>query len=136
MENRRDPAAPPRPNMIWSEKHQMWTDPDTRSPEEKRKHEAIARQVEKERVVALAVKEGQVWADNDPRAKGRTMEVKRIEPPNAICVILTNRDGWDKEKNYTPKSMVGREIKIKLRRFRPIQSGYKLIKDVSEAQAS
>lgn len=129
--DRRDRNNPPKPGMIWSEKHQMWTDPDTRSPERKRKDEAVVRRVEKEMAVANAVQAGQVWADNDPRAKGRALEVKRIEPPNAICVVLSNRDGWDKEKNWTPKSMVGREMKIKLRRFQPTSSGYKLVKDVN-----
>lgn len=32
--------------MTWSEKHQMWVDPDTRSPERKAKDEAIAAEIE------------------------------------------------------------------------------------------
>jgi len=126
MENRRDPQHPPRPNMIWSEKHQLWMDPDTRSPEQKRKDEAVVRRVDKEMAIATAVKEGQVWADNDPRAKGRTLQVTKIDPPHAICKILTNRDSWNKE-TWKTKSMVGREVKIKLRRFRANSTGYKLL---------
>jgi ribosome-binding protein aMBF1 (putative translation factor) len=32
--------------MIWSDKHRMWTDPDTRSAERRAKDEAIARSLE------------------------------------------------------------------------------------------
>lgn len=32
--------------MVWSEKHRMWTDPDTRTPERRSQDEAIARNVE------------------------------------------------------------------------------------------
>ena len=38
------------------------------------------------------VKPGQVWADNDKRAAGRTVRVERIEDGSAVCTILTNRD--------------------------------------------
>lgn len=44
--NRRDPNKKPRPEMYWSEKHQMWVDPDTRTPAQKKRHEEIAREVE------------------------------------------------------------------------------------------
>jgi len=44
--NRRDKTKPPRPGMTWSEKHGIWMDPDTRSPERKAKDEAIAKSVE------------------------------------------------------------------------------------------
>lgn len=112
--------------MIWSDKHKLWMDPDTRSPERKRKDEAVARRVDKEMAISNAVQVGQMWADNDSRAKGRTIQIRKIEPPIAICKIVTNRDGWDKE-TWKTKSMVGREVKIKLRRFTPTASGYKLL---------
>lgn len=41
--NRRDKKHPPRPDMIWSRKHRMWTDPDIRPPAEKARHAAIAK---------------------------------------------------------------------------------------------
>jgi len=40
--DRRNPAYPPRPGMIWSPKHKMWIDVDRRSPEQKALHEKIA----------------------------------------------------------------------------------------------
>lgn len=40
--DRRNKDKPPRPGMIWSEKHMLWMDPDDRTPERKAKDEAIA----------------------------------------------------------------------------------------------
>ena len=53
--NRRDKSKRPRPEMIWSEKHRMWVDPDTRTRAEREKDEAIARSAEndKERLKAV-----------------------------------------------------------------------------------
>ena len=45
--NRRDKSKKPRPEMYWSERHQMWVDPDTRSPDQKKRHEEIAAAAEK-----------------------------------------------------------------------------------------
>lgn len=44
--NRRDKSKPPRPGMIWSDKHRMWVDPETRTAERRAKDEEIARSVE------------------------------------------------------------------------------------------
>lgn len=45
--DRRNPECPPRPDMIWSVKHLMWVDRDTRSPETKARHEKIVADIEK-----------------------------------------------------------------------------------------
>ena len=44
--NRRDKKKSPRAGMIWREKHGIWMDPDTRSPERRLKDEQIAKTVE------------------------------------------------------------------------------------------
>ena len=44
--NRRDRKRAPRAGMIWSERHRMWLDPDTRPPERRARDEAIVRNVE------------------------------------------------------------------------------------------
>jgi hypothetical protein len=44
--DRRDPSNPPRPGMIWSDKHKLWMDPDTRTPERKVRDEEIAKEAE------------------------------------------------------------------------------------------
>lgn len=40
--------------MIWSRRHRMWLDPDTRTPRQKAQDEAIARRAERERPRFLA----------------------------------------------------------------------------------
>lgn len=47
--NRRKKDKPPRPGMKWSERHQMWLDPDSRTPERRRKDDEILRDVEADR---------------------------------------------------------------------------------------
>lgn len=45
--DRRNPAVKPRPNMVWSERHLMWLDPDTRTPEQKVRDQQVAAAAEK-----------------------------------------------------------------------------------------
>jgi DNA-binding XRE family transcriptional regulator len=47
--NRREKKKPPRPGMKWSDKHRMWLDQDTRTPDRRRKDEEIASDVEADR---------------------------------------------------------------------------------------
>ena len=47
--NRREKKKPPRPGMKWCDKHRMWLDADTRSPEWRRKDEEISNDVEADR---------------------------------------------------------------------------------------
>lgn len=93
---------------------------------------------------AQQVKAGQVWADNDPRAAGRTIRVLNLVPSRghgglnipdgappryARCLVLT-----DRAKRYPrSRSTVGRIIWIKLDRFRPTSSGYRLVEDTGHA---
>jgi hypothetical protein len=88
-------------------------------------------------VSSETVKPGQVWADNDKRSKGRTLRVDRIDGTYAVCTILTNDrkvqalidDGgltW-----YRPVDKRGRSARIRLDRFRPTSTGYRLVSDAS-----
>jgi hypothetical protein len=72
----------------------------------------------------VEVRPGQVWADNDPRAKGRTFRVIERLPNGARCVVLTDREG-------AKVSRVGWEFLCLARRFRPTSSGYRLVEDVT-----
>jgi ribosome-binding protein aMBF1 (putative translation factor) len=47
--NRREKSKPPRPGMKWSDKHRMWIDADTRTPERRRKDEEISSDAEADR---------------------------------------------------------------------------------------
>jgi hypothetical protein len=96
---------------------------------------------------APTVRPGQVWADNDPRAAGRTLRVDeirhspRIDSLVAMCTVLTNRDDTQTRIDqpfdlwYKPRDMRGRQTQIAVVRFRrPTSTGYRLIQDVPEVK--
>lgn len=64
---------------------------------------------------------GQVWADNDPRRPGRTVRIDSVEGDVATVTILTTT-----APHYTG-SGVGAVKQIKVSRFRPTASGYRLV---------
>ena len=59
------------------------------------------------------VKVGQVWQDVDDRMNGRRIKVVRLEGRHAICDVVG----------------AGRQTKIRLDRFRPTSTGYRLIEE-------
>lgn len=65
----------------------------------------------------VEVKVGQVWEDNDPRQQKQGVAVRRIK-------VLEIADG--KALCQHPSGQ-GRKTKIRLDRFRPTKSGYKLV---------
>lgn len=85
------------------------------------------------------VRPGQVWADNDPRAKGRTIKVLSLVEERgqgglcplqgparyARCIVLTDAD-------EASLRTAGRIAWIKLSRFRPTSNGYRLVSDTPE----
>jgi ABC-type phosphate transport system auxiliary subunit len=78
------------------------------------------------------VKPGQIWADNDKRAEGRTVRVERIEDGKAVCTILTNRDATQRDLDRGSawvNDMRGRTTRIALSRFKPTNTGYRLVQD-------
>jgi hypothetical protein len=93
------------------------------------------------------VRPGQVWADNDPRAAGRTLRVDEIryDPGTgrhvAVCTVLTNRADTQTHIDhpwvpwYKPRDMRGQQTEIAVIRFaRPTSTGYRLIQDAPEVQ--
>jgi hypothetical protein len=65
------------------------------------------------------VRPGQLWVDNDPRSKRtRYLRVSEIEGERARC------EAW-----YDEASSLARTVRIKLSRFRPTRSGYRLVED-------
>lgn len=82
-------------------------------------------------VVKPVVKIGQILADNDLRAKGRTIEVRSVDADHAICEVLTNRTAVSPVSPVPRQvtSSVGRWVKIKISRFRPTKSGYVLLSE-------
>jgi len=93
------------------------------------------------------IKIGQVWADNDPRAAGRTLRVDRIERVRGnargnkggmivTCTVLTDgiKNAAYRAKEGLP-GPVGRTTKINASRFRPTMTGYRLLKESADAAA-
>lgn len=69
------------------------------------------------------VKVGQVWADNDKRSAGRHVKVIAIEVLHKQAVVRQcTADG----------QLIGRRVtRIRLDRFRPTSTGYRLVEDVA-----
>lgn len=66
--DRKDRSKPPRPDMVWSQKHKMWVDPDTRSPERRSKDEAISQSIEADRErIQEALKQAQKAYDEQSK---------------------------------------------------------------------
>ena len=70
------------------------------------------------------VRPQQVWADNDPRSKGRTLKVLAGAHGKALCEVLTDGEG-------ATISRVGKTTRIALERFRPNSTGYSLLEGPS-----
>lgn len=72
------------------------------------------------------VKVNQVWKVNDPRLEGRTLRVEELYEFRGIryarCSVLALG------KSCYP-AMLGKNVRIKVARFRPIKSGYTLIQE-------
>ena len=91
------------------------------------------------------VRPSQVWADNDPRAAGRTLRVDAIDGDKATCTILTNTDETQEYLDHPdakPAWMAGaygdrrgRQTRVSLRRFVPTSTGYRLIRDAPDPSA-
>jgi hypothetical protein len=85
------------------------------------------------------VKPGQIWADNDPRAAGRTIRVDAIDGDKAICTVVTNTnetqayvDSPASKPTYMASAYSdrrGRQTRISLTRFVPNSTGYRLLED-------
>lgn len=73
----------------------------------------------------ITPKVGQVWADNDPRATGRTLKIIAIDGERVQFEVITNRD------NASPheQDRRGRKTWVKAARLIPTMTGYRFIKE-------
>lgn len=88
------------------------------------------------------VRPGQMWADNDPRAAGRTLRVDSIDGDKAVCTVLTNTDETQAyidapaskptymQSAYSDRR--GKQTRVSMCRFKPTSTGYRLVQDVEE----
>lgn len=74
------------------------------------------------------VRPGQVWADNDPRMQGRTIEILSITQDRVMVKTLTTA-------RNSVNAKVGATRPIRLDRLRPTSTGYRLVSEAPEAGA-
>lgn len=71
------------------------------------------------------VKVGQVWQDCDVRSPRRFLKIKQVVLADGVAIVARVSAGggaiWGK---YSPRP-------IKLTRFKPTHTGYRLVKDVT-----
>ena len=87
------------------------------------------------------VQPGQVWADNDGRAEGRTLLVEEVDSTCAVCRTLTNADATQRtldaiaagtwRDSYRPRDRRGTVTRVRLDRFRPTSTGYRLVSQIT-----
>jgi hypothetical protein len=70
---------------------------------------------------------GQVWADNDWRSRGRQVRVVEIRGIYAVVELVALAEHGFGE--------LGRRTRVRLDRFRPTSTGYRLVHAAEEAGA-
>lgn len=74
---------------------------------------------------SVQVAVGQVWEDDDPRSAGRRIEITEVDGDRARGKVLSVARNVSEEQ-------IGRSTRwVAVRRFRPGNRGYRLIKDVA-----
>lgn len=69
-----------------------------------------------------AVRPGQIWADNDKRSKGHSIRVIAVDDTHATVADVADS---------RPRP---RQTRIRLTRFRPTSTRYRLVRDVEETR--
>jgi hypothetical protein len=75
------------------------------------------------------VRVGQVWADNDKRAEGRRVRVVEVGRTHAVVELVDQRGRPARGHEAQQKAEAGRRTRIRLDRFRPTSTGYRLVRD-------
>jgi hypothetical protein len=70
----------------------------------------------------ITVRPGQIWADNDKRSEGRHIRVLEVDDTHATVVQVDIRGMVDSRTRQ-------RQTRIRLDRFRPTSTGYRLVQD-------
>ena len=71
------------------------------------------------------VRAGQIWADNDKRSAGRTLRIVEVDETHAIAEEIAYSETTGRTR-HLPNA---RQTRIRLDRFKPTSSGYRLLKD-------
>lgn len=75
-----------------------------------------------------AVRVGQIWADNDKRSHGRRIRIVAVDSTHALVELYVPRGAGHVH------AKPGRRTRIRLDRFRPTSTGYRLISDSLEGE--
>jgi hypothetical protein len=80
----------------------------------------------------IRVRPGQVWADNDKRSTGRHVRVVEVDRTHATVELVSQRGRpWSGLRPGEPaRAEPGRRTRIRLDRFKPTTTGYRLVRDV------
>jgi hypothetical protein len=85
----------------------------------------------------IPVRVGQVWADNDKRSTGRHVRVVEVREKHAVVELVAQRGrAWSGLRSgEAQRAKPGRRTMIRLERFKPNSTGYRLIEDASDGAA-
>lgn len=72
------------------------------------------------------IRPGQIWQDNDKRSYGRKVRVVETDTTHALVELYVPRGAGHLH------AKPGRQTRIRLDRFRPTSTGYRLIQDAPE----
>lgn len=83
--------------------------------------------------MSTTVRPGQVWQDNDKRAYGRKLRVVDVDATHATVELVDPRHWQNRSRSIGDddprRAQPGRQTRIRLDRFRPTSTGYRLIED-------
>jgi hypothetical protein len=75
----------------------------------------------------IPVRPGQIWADNDKRCAGRQVRIVEVDSTHALVELHVPRAVGDDH------AKPGRQTRIRLDRFRPTTTGYRLAEEAPDA---
>lgn len=85
------------------------------------------------RAQAPVVRVGQVWADNDNRSAARQVRVVEIDDTHATVELVGQRGRPARGHELRQEAKPGRRTRVRLDRFRPTSTGYRLVNDATGA---
>ena len=77
----------------------------------------------------VPVRVGSVWADHDKRSAGRHVQVVAVDATHAKVELCSERGRPARGHEAAPVAKPGRQTKIRLDRFRPTSTGYRLVSE-------
>ena len=108
--NRRDKSIQPEPGMIWSDKHQLWMDPDSRTPERKAQDECIALRAERDQLRAERDEAGRQVVKLREEFRIATLQRDELRKALKGMVTLAEIDGLTHNPHYAASVAALKEL--------------------------